>query len=74
MRLSIYEILIIIFASPEFINFLRDSQPMRKPKEFFVYSMFVLGLGSVYTLARKYQNLQQSMGPDGVLSYFHQPM
>lgn len=41
---------------------------------FLVNSFLVLALGTIYTLSRKFQNIQQARGPDGVLSYFHHPM
>jgi hypothetical protein len=37
-------------------------------------SFQVLFLGSIYTISRKYQNLQLSPGLDGRLSHFHHPV
>ena len=37
-------------------------------------SFQVLFLGSLYTLSRKYQNLQMSQGLDGRILHFHHPV
>jgi hypothetical protein len=39
-----------------------------------ISSIQVLFLGCIYTLSRKYQNLQISLGIDGIVTNFHHPM